>query len=77
MNHNRIAEFMDQQPDDRGPHPSLFSPAFAFCSLPGVHPLAMMMQMAAHKKAVYDVSERAKREEWQQIMARCGIDYQI
>lgn len=77
MNTNRIAQFMESSPQENSPDPALFNPAFAFCALPGVHPLAMMMQLAAHKQAVHDVAERAKREEWQQIMARCGIDYQI
>jgi hypothetical protein len=73
---NRIRSFMDQ------PNQPQFSPGtqlrgFAFCNVASANPYAMMLQLAAQQQARQQVEELAKREEWQQIMARCGIDYQI
>ena len=74
---NRIRAYMDPQNNGQQLPPSAVSGGFAFCFFGGANPMAMMLQLAAQQQAQKQVEEQAKREEWQQIMAKCGIDYQI
>lgn len=91
MSTNRIRAYMDQEKSKKIPESPLQWRGFAVCYLPGFSapnppPMAsapsdgnwgMNLVMAAHEQAQKQVTERLAKEEWQQIMSKCGIDYQI